>query len=121
MLDARGAPVPGHQFVEPVSGMSVDHALKHVAEIGVGLDAIELRGSDEGTDDGPAVPTAVAAGEEVVLAPERNGPDGALHAVASFDHLVRWCGMMGAMYTATVTGVICYRCRNSFRFWPDSA
>jgi hypothetical protein len=35
-------PVPRQQFVEPECGMSRDHALEHVLEIGVGLDAIEF-------------------------------------------------------------------------------
>ncbi len=61
--------------------MAVDHTLENVPEISVRLDAVELRGGDEGADYGPALAAAIGAGEQMVIAPERHGPDGALDGV----------------------------------------
>jgi len=55
--------------------MPGDHALEHVAEIGIGLDAIEPGRGDEGRDHRPAAPAAVGPSEEMVLACEGHGPD----------------------------------------------
>jgi hypothetical protein len=60
----RGFPGPRQQRVEAVDGISVDHSGEHVSEIGVGFDAVQLAGFDQRADDCPAIPTAVAAGEE---------------------------------------------------------
>ena len=42
------SPVPGQEVVELAHVVPVGHALKHVFEIGEGLDVIELGGCDEG-------------------------------------------------------------------------
>ena len=73
--------VPGQEVVKAASGMAVAHALEHVFEIGIGLDVVELCRGDEGTDHGPSLCAAIGAGEQVVLAPERHGPDGAFDRV----------------------------------------
>jgi hypothetical protein len=39
-----GFPRPRQQFVEMVYGISVDHAREHIAQVGVGLDVIQLAG-----------------------------------------------------------------------------
>jgi hypothetical protein len=57
--------------------MSVGHALQDVSEPGKGL-VIELCGSGEGADGCPSNAAAVRAREQMVFAPERDGPDGAL-------------------------------------------
>ena len=46
-----GAPGPRQELVEAIDGMSIDHALEHVDEVGVRLDAVELGGFDQGADD----------------------------------------------------------------------
>jgi len=61
--------------------MTVCYALEDVVDVGLGLDAVEFCSLDEGADHGPAGAAAVAAGEEMVLAAERHGPDGALDGV----------------------------------------
>ena len=67
-------PCPRQQFVETVDGMSVDHPLQHVTEVGVGLDVVELAGLDQRAGDCPAMSAAIAAGEEMILTTERNYP-----------------------------------------------
>lgn len=74
-------PRPWQEFIEPVDGMTVHHALKNVGDIGVGLDVVELGGLDQRADDGPAVPATVAAGEQMVLAPESDGTDRAFDRI----------------------------------------
>ena len=61
--------------------MAVGHALEHVGEVGVRLHVVELRGFNQRADRRPAPGTAVAAGEQMVLAAQRNRPDGALDRI----------------------------------------
>ena len=61
--------------------MAIDHAIEDVFEVGIGLDAIEFGSRYERADCGPSLGTAVGAREQMVLAPERNGPDRTLHRV----------------------------------------
>ncbi len=61
--------------------MAVDHALEHVFEVTVGLDAVELCRGDEGTDRGPSVSAAIGASEHMILSPECHGSDGALDRI----------------------------------------
>jgi hypothetical protein len=61
-------PVPLQQFIETIDGLSVDHPLQHVTQIGIGFDVVELAGLDERAGDGPTMPAAIAACEQVVLA-----------------------------------------------------
>jgi hypothetical protein len=37
-------PGPRQQFIEAVDGMPVDHAREHIAQVGVGFDAVEFAG-----------------------------------------------------------------------------
>ena len=67
-------PGPRQQIVEPTCRMSVDHAREHVAQIDVRLDDVQLAGFDQRADHRPALATSIAAGKEVVLAPECNRP-----------------------------------------------
>jgi hypothetical protein len=53
------------QFVETVYGVAVDHARAHIAQVGVGLDVIQLAGFDQRTQHGPPIAAAVAAREEM--------------------------------------------------------
>jgi hypothetical protein len=69
--------------------MTVGHALQHVSEPGKGLDVVELCGGDEGADGYPSDSATVRAREQMVFAPERDGPDGALDwIVVEFDAAV---------------------------------
>ena len=61
--------------------MAVKHSLEDVAEIGEGLDVVELCGFDKRADDGPAVGAAVGAGEQVVLATKGDRANGTLDGV----------------------------------------
>ena len=61
--------------------MAVDHALEDILQLGVGLDAVELRGLDQRATTAQRSRAAVGTREQMVLAPERNGPDGALDRV----------------------------------------
>src|ERR1700676_5071765 len=82
-------PIPGQELVEAVGGMTVGHALQDVSEPGKGLDVVELCGGDEGADGCPSDAATVRAREQMVFAPERDGPDGALdRAVVEFDAAV---------------------------------
>ena len=54
--------------------MAVNHSFEHISEIGEGLDVIELGRGEERSDNGPAIAAAVRAGEQMVLAAERNRP-----------------------------------------------
>jgi hypothetical protein len=67
--------------VEAVDGISVDHAREHVVQIGVGLDVIQLACLNQRAQHCPSVATTVAAGQQVALAAEWDGPDCALNRV----------------------------------------
>ncbi len=61
--------------------MAGDYAGDHVAEVGLRIDAVELAGFDQRRDRCPVLATAIRAGEERILAGERNRPDGAFDDV----------------------------------------
>ncbi len=61
--------------------MTARHALQHILHVGVRLDVVKLCSRKECCDDGPAVGAPVRAGEEMVLAPERDQADGTLDRV----------------------------------------
>ena len=54
--------VPGQQGVDRVDGMLAD-AGQDFAQIGLGLDAVQLGGADQGVEDGGALASGVAACE----------------------------------------------------------
>jgi hypothetical protein len=54
--------------------MALNHSFEHISEIGKGLDVVELGRGEERSDNGPAIAAAVRAGEQMVLAAERNRP-----------------------------------------------
>jgi hypothetical protein len=61
--------------------MAVDDPCERVGEVGVRIDAAELAGLDQRGDDRPIVAAAIRAGEERILAIERDGPDRSLDRV----------------------------------------
>ena len=56
---------------------------KDIAQIGFRVEAVELGGFDKGVDGSGALATGIGAGEQVVLAAEGEGPDGALGSVVA--------------------------------------
>ena len=63
---------PRQQFVDPIDRVLGD-ALEHVAQVGLEVEAVELRGAEQGVDRGGALAAVVGAGEQPVLATERDG------------------------------------------------
>ena len=61
--------------------MATDDAGDDFGDVGLWIDIVELGGLDERGDDGPVFGAAVGAGEQAVLAGQRQGPDGALDGV----------------------------------------
>lgn len=61
--------------------MAGDDPGDHVSEVGVRLDAVELACLDQRSDRCPMLGAPVGAGEERILAVQRNGADGALDDV----------------------------------------
>jgi hypothetical protein len=55
-------PGPRQQFIEAVDGMPVDHAREHIAQVGVGFDAVEFAGLDQRADDCPSIAATVGRG-----------------------------------------------------------
>ena len=62
--------------------MVVDDSGDDVFEVGVGFDATQLTGLDQRSDDGPVLAAAVGAGEERVLAVERDWSDRSFDDIA---------------------------------------
>jgi len=77
---ALGRVGPGQQVVDLALRMTGDYA-GDVGEVGLRVDGVELAGLYQRGDDGPVLAAAVGAGEESVLAIERDRPDGALDHV----------------------------------------
>ena len=72
-----GHPVPWQEFGEAFVRVVVD-AVKDVCEPGLGIDAVELCGLDQGVDGRSTLPAGVRACEQPVLAAERETTDGPL-------------------------------------------
>ena len=83
--DWRG-PVPGQEVVEPAHWIAVGQAFENVFEVGERLDVIQLCGGQQRGDDRPSRRPAIGAGEQMVLAAERDGTDGTFdRVVIEFD------------------------------------
>src|SRR6266852_1844435 len=74
-------PGPRQQFVETVDGISIDHASKHVGEVGVGLDAVQFACFDQRTNDCPTNPAAITTCEQMILSSESHRANRALDRV----------------------------------------
>ena len=72
---------PGQERVEPAVGMALDDVGDDIGDVAPRLDAVQLAGLDQQGQHRPVVAAAVGAGEEGVLAVERDGPDGSLDDV----------------------------------------
>ena len=66
----------GQEFVEAAHGMAVDDLGEDIGQIGLRIDGKHFAGCDQRGQNCPMFATAIGAGEEMILAPERNGTDG---------------------------------------------
>src|SRR5947208_10387751 len=66
-----GRPVPREQLVEPPGRVGGD-AREQVAQVGLRIDAVELGGLDQAVEGGRPQAALVRAGEQPVLAADRN-------------------------------------------------
>ena len=73
-------PVPRQELVDPIDRVIGD-ASENVAQLRLGIKAVELGGFDQGVDGGGALAAGVGAGEEIILAAEGERPDGAFGGV----------------------------------------
>ena len=62
---------PGQQCVDLVDRMLAD-AGQDLAQVSLGLDAVQLGGADQGVEDGGPLSSGVAACEQPILSSERN-------------------------------------------------
>lgn len=74
--------VPGQELLDPALPVAVDERLEDAGQIGVWLDAVELRRLDQRGDDPPVLGALVVTGEECVLAVEGDWADRPLDGVA---------------------------------------
>jgi len=82
-------PSPWQEFADPIGRVTIGHASQDIGEPGIGFDAIELRRFDQRAEESPAFSTAIAAGEQVVLAAEGNRSDRSFNRVGvEFDAAV---------------------------------
>src|SRR5512142_1686586 len=68
------ADVPGGQVADAIDGVAGD-AGEHVAEVGFGIEAVELGGLDQGIEGSGAITAGVGPGKKVVLPAEGQRPD----------------------------------------------
>ena len=74
-------PRPRQEFIEPIDGKSVDHAMKHVDEIDVWFDVVEFCRFDQRADDRPPFATTVAACEQLIFSSKPDGTDRAFDGI----------------------------------------
>src|SRR5262249_61977835 len=72
----RRLPVPWQQLIESIDQVSVDHALEHVAQVGVRLNVVHLACFNKRTKCRPSGSANIRACEEMILSSERNRTDG---------------------------------------------
>lgn len=73
-------PAVWQQFVD-AAGRLCRQPLEHIAQVGVRIDAVHLRRADQAHDRRGALAGAQTAGEQPVVAPERDRPDPVLDPV----------------------------------------
>src|SRR6266480_3434335 len=88
--------------------MILGHALEDIPEIGEGLHIIEFCRGDEGTDGRPTLSAAIGTGEQMVLAPKRDGSDRVLSLRRETSVRI---GLRGALDTMSVTDPRATCCR----------
>src|SRR4051812_44824904 len=67
-----GLPMPGEQLVKSVDRRAPrDHPLKHIRQIGLGVEVVQLRRVDQAGQDRPRPGSALTPGEERILPARR--------------------------------------------------
>jgi len=67
-------PCPRQKFVEPIDWVVVGDAREYVGEISLWVDAVQLTGLDQRSEDGPVLAAVIGSGEERILASEGHRP-----------------------------------------------
>ena len=80
MLGSVGGEVPGQQFGDAVDRVIGD-AREHVAQVGFGIEAVELGRADQAVDRGGALAAGIGAAKQVVLATQSYSAQGPLGCV----------------------------------------
>ena len=70
--------IPRHQIVEPVDWMTFGNLRQSVAQVCLWVDAVELRGVDEGVDGCGPVTAGVRTCEEIILPAHGDAAHGVL-------------------------------------------
>jgi hypothetical protein len=65
-------PVPRQQFSQPVDRMSLGHAVDHIGEVSLGVEAVELGALQHGVEGRGALAARLRAEEQEVLAGDRD-------------------------------------------------
>ena len=74
MLGVGGIPRPWREFAETALEVAVDKPGEHVGEVGGRIDAVQLAALDQRGQDRPVLGAFIRAGEQGVLAVQRNRP-----------------------------------------------
>ena len=74
-------PSPGGEFGEAAVRPAVDELAKHVGEVSLGVDAVQLAGFDQRGENGPVFGTQIVTGKQRILAIEGNRPDRTLDGI----------------------------------------
>jgi hypothetical protein len=61
-----GGDIPGQQLFDAVDGM-VGDARKHIAQVALGVETIQLRRADQAVDRGGTLAAPVRSSEQIVL------------------------------------------------------
>src|SRR5262249_132680 len=77
----RGPPIPRQHLTESIDRVSIDHALEHVAQVRVGLDAVHLARFNQRTECRPPLSTEIRTREEMILSSKSNRTDCALNGI----------------------------------------
>ena len=72
--------VPRQQLTDPADRM-VGDACEHVAQVGLGIEAVQFRGPNQAVERCGARSAGVRPGEELILATNRHRAQGALDCV----------------------------------------
>jgi len=81
MVGVGGIPRPWRELADAALEVAVDEAGEHLGEVGGRIDAVQLAALDQRGEHGPVLGTFVGAGEQGVLAVQRDRPDRPLDRV----------------------------------------
>ena len=72
--------IPGQELLDAIDRVIGD-AGQHVSEIRFGIETVEFGGADQAVDRGGAFAAGIRAGEQVILAAQSDGAQGAFSGV----------------------------------------